>query len=737
MAVFGRQPWMAVTSWGLVTSLLCSWSVGANEAETQENRSSALRADEVITVVATKQQRLLHEVVGTVSVVSADQLRAAMVVDAADLARHELGMTLDNGSTRFANSGFRIRGVGGNRTAVVLDNVALADSFAVGSFANTGRGLMELGLVNRVEILRGPASTLYGSDALGGVVALQSVSADDVLRDQRRGAQVSLGTSTDAQRYYGTTMVALAGHQYDVLVAGARRQQSELRANKVAPHARDQQKVEQHGALIKVRHFTTSGTWQLSFDALRESRDTKLVHNLGSGRLRNTTALRSADQRYDWRAILQFKSHPHRFADHSEWRVYWQSSSTQQRTFEARERLLEPVDIFRGFRFDYNNQGAAFDAEKLLQWGAVRHRLGYGAEFSRTEVWNERDAWQWNRVTEQLTTSLLGEQFPLRDFPRSVIGEAGIYLHNEMRVFDGQLRVIPGLRYESYALNLRDDALFAQRYPQSEPSELREQAWLPKFGAVWQASAQLSVFAQYARGYRAPPFADVNIGLYYPQFNVIAIANPDLRAESGNTLELGLRWRSALTRLSASLYDNRYRDFIQSRAPLGFDPQQQLLVFQSVNRDSVRIKGLELRWQQQWSQRWETHLEFQLSAGEDHVSGAQLDGISPAEAIVKVNYYAPSGRWQTSLISRASQRQRTRYNTEQTALYQAPGYIVYDWLTQWQLTESSQLNLGVMNLFDRHYWQSGRTFGYLEDAPILPLLAEAGRHFRVNFELKF
>lgn len=127
-------------------------------ATAQQNNTeseSEIHPDEIITVVAHRQARALSEVAGTVSVLSDAELERDLVFNASDLIRYEMGVELDDSSNRFGYSGFRIRGVGGNRTAIVVDQVAIADRFAVGSFSDTGRGLLDLGLANRVEILRG------------------------------------------------------------------------------------------------------------------------------------------------------------------------------------------------------------------------------------------------------------------------------------------------------------------------------------------------------------------------------------------------------------------------------------------------------------------------------------------------------------------------------------------------------------------------------------------------------
>lgn len=708
----------------------------AQQNDTQEEViADKVVPDEVITVVAHRQPRELNEVAGTVSVISAEELARDLVLNANDLVRYEMGVELDDTSSRFGHSGFRIRGIGGNRTAIVVDQVAIADRFSVGSFSDTGRGLLDLGLANRIEILRGPASTLYGSDALGGVVAIETLSADDVLYDAQRGTQIRLGAASDAQRGYGRVATAFNGGNHSLLLAGAAQYREELDA--AAANELDPQRVRQTGALLKWQTYSPVGTWQLSFDALRESRETEVFHSLGSGRQATTTALAGDDERYEWRAILRLRTEPNGFSDRGEWRLFMQQAQTQQHSYEERGVLAEPLSIYRGFRYDYDNYGLAADLESDLRWGDVRHRLGYGFEVSRAEVWDERDAWQWNQTQQTLTNVLLGETFPLRDFPRSQIDEVGVYVHDEIKLWRGGPSLSPGLRYESYELTTLDDALFADRYPNSEVTDLSHDAWLPKLGVLWPMNANTEWFAQYARGYRAPPFADVNVGLYYPQFRVLAIANPDLEPERGYTFETGVRWRSAMSRASVTAFHNRYSDFIQSRAALGFDPQRGLLIFQSINREKVVIEGLEASWEHDWTPRWSSEIWMQLIRSEDKNTGTAVPSVSPSSMLAALRYTPASHNWESRLVVRAQRGQKQLLNGDDEALFAAPGYATFDWLVQWHVNADTRIGAGLFNLTERTYWQSSQVGSYPADDPIIPLLSQPGRHLRMTLDVRF
>ena len=297
---------------------------------------------------------------------------------------------------------------------------------------------------------------------------------------------------------------------------------------------------QQSAVLIRAGHDTTAGKLRLSLDGLRETRDADLRALLGSGRLANTTRLTGDDRRYQWRVLLDQQLEPIGPISQGHWRAWHQRSDTLQLTLDERPIAPSPIEVFRRFELRQESTGLGIDLESDLSLFDPVSRLGYGLELSQTQVESQRDGLQTSLTTGETTTTVLGESFPLRDFPNSRITELGIYLQGEVPLWSGGPTLSPGLRFEYYDLGLGQDALFDQSFPEAQTTELDTTAWMPRLGLLWPLGPNVEAFAQYARGFRSPPFDDVNIGLELAQFGVRAIANPDLKPERGRTLEAGL-----------------------------------------------------------------------------------------------------------------------------------------------------------------------------------------------------
>ena len=125
------------------------------------------RLDPVI-VTGTREPQPLRRSSADVVVIDADTIRDSTADSVEDLLRREAGLQLARNGGPGQNSGFFIRGASTNSTVVLIDGVR------VGS-ASAGQAELEslnLAQIDRIEILRGPASSLYGADAVGGVVQI-------------------------------------------------------------------------------------------------------------------------------------------------------------------------------------------------------------------------------------------------------------------------------------------------------------------------------------------------------------------------------------------------------------------------------------------------------------------------------------------------------------------------------------------------------------------------------------
>ena len=89
------------------------------------------------------------------------------------------------------------------------------------------------------------------------------------------------------------------------------------------------------------------------------------------------------------------------------------------------------------------------------------------------------------------------------------------------------------------------DNIFAEDNPGVAVSGLTETSVSPKLGGIWRFNDEWSVLGNYAHGFRSPPYGDVNVGFTNLQGGYTVIANPDLKPETSNGFELGVRFVNA------------------------------------------------------------------------------------------------------------------------------------------------------------------------------------------------
>lgn len=688
-----------------------------------------------VVVVGTRHPGAAWDVAASISVLGSEAGQAELASDLRDLLRYQPALAFDGGGTRFGGAGVRIRGLGGNRVLTLIDGIPVAERFAVGSYADSGRDYAELGLVRRLEVLRGPASNLYGSKAVGGVVAIDTLAPADLLGADGHAARAAFAYAGDRDQAGTAVAGAWGDRDNGLLLAATHREGHEVDAAGAA--VRDPQDRRRQSLLAKSTVATPLGALEVLADYATEARDTDLRAILGTGRFANTTSLLAADTQDAWRTGLRLAQegvHGGRWL----WRGYATRAVLAQDSDELRTLASPPVRQQRRFEFSQRAVGLGLDARQPFDWGGHGQAVGYGVEAVSGRLEEGRDALQTNLDDGSQTKVLLGETFPRRDFPTTETLEAGAYAYGELRPFGEALTLLPGLRYDAFRIDAQPDARFNEGSPNVAVTDLHGDAWTPRLGLLAPLPGGFGAFAQYARGFRAPPAYDVNLGIDIVTVNARALPNPGLRPERSESLELGLRHRGEGTRAELALFETRYRDFILSNGFIGTDPDTGTRLFQSRNVERAVIRGLELRWRLDLeplgAPLWNAELASAWLRGENRDSGQPLPTVDPARLVLGLDRESAATALRLRLTAVDDQ---SRVDDSLASQFRSPGYAVLDLIGEYRPRPALALRLGLFNALDRRYWEWGDVYGRSASDPLLPALARPGRFVSAGVQLDF
>ncbi|HET7404268.1 MAG TPA: TonB-dependent receptor plug domain-containing protein, partial [Usitatibacter sp.] len=175
--------------------------------------------ERIVIVAASRVEEPLESSPSPVTVIERREIRENVATDLRALLRYEPGVSVESAPARFGFGNINIRGLDGNRVLMTIDGIRLPEGYRVGSFSNASRNLFGLGLLQQVEILRGPTSAIHGSDALAGVFAVTTVSPPAYLRDGRTsGGEVFAQYAQADESFGGGAVVAARAGPTQLLV---------------------------------------------------------------------------------------------------------------------------------------------------------------------------------------------------------------------------------------------------------------------------------------------------------------------------------------------------------------------------------------------------------------------------------------------------------------------------------------------------------------------------------------
>lgn len=632
--------------------------------------------DEVL-VQSSRDSSTLAQSKRSTAVITRQQLDEQQPSSVAEALKYQPNIEI-GGGPRASNQQPVIRGLSGARVLQLADGAR--QNFNAG---HRGTYQIDPELLEQIDVTKGPAGSMWGSGAIGGVVAQTTRDGRDMLsQGQAVGGYIKQGFNSASDKT--KTSAAVYGQlddELDLLVGGYYSDQNNIRLGNgedlLYSSERDQ------GAIIKLG-------WQLN-----DHQRLTLSHRQAelSGSVPGNPAADVADNG----AVIDRES-----KDHSAILGYaYQPSSELIDLDLSLFRNKTEVDEFRISEqqhdsTDYQTLGLNVVNRSRLDFG----KLTYGVDGFQDKSQGERS----------------GPNRPTPADGRTQV--MGGFLQAELPLAQAWT-LSPGLRYDYFktaAKNISD-------------SQRRDDEWSKSLALSWQVSDGLELIARYDEAFRAPTSEELyTSGTHFviggPFVNSF-VPNPNLKPEQAKNKELLAR--AHLTdllaiddslKLTASLFENNVTDFIETQVIMDFANR----IFESRNRNvqNATLKGGELTLNYRL-QDLDLGLSYGRTLGKDNDTGRALEGIPADKWVMGVGYWL----WDSQLRLGS---QLTYANSVSSETEHYDDYTLWDvgahWVGRGGL-DGVELGLTVDNLTDRYYRRA-----YSE-------LYEAGRNVKANLAYRF
>lgn len=386
--------------------------------------------------------------------------------------------------------------------------------------------------------------------------------------------------------------------------------------------------------------------------------------------------------------------------DTLKWKLNWQNSLGKFNTLDHQTNIYFPSDNFdrrreRNAKDSSLQLDVQFDKAALV--GLTEHNFTYGFTVVDSKFELETNTFQSNGDNASGVVEMP---------PQTDVFKAGLYVNDQLAFMNDKLLLNAGMRYDLFQYRPEEGANDIENKI-GEFKDHNSSAFTGQLGALYRLNSSLSTFAKYARGFKAPTPEE----LYYsfdraPMAKVEA--NPDLRPETSDTFEIGLRQNTASYMWEISSYYNYYNDFIDTKTT--DEPGYMGGVTRRENISRAQIYGLEvsglLHLGELTSLPSGSYIKYSAawSKGDNLEKDVALDSVAPLTGVVGFGFDKADGfyGWATN-VTAVSSKEGDDWSNQNNL--KAPGYALVDITAYVRPTKNFVVRGGVFNLLDQKYWQ--------------------------------
>ena len=702
---------------------------------------------EPVVVTADRNAQTLDKAAPNVSVIGRKTLNQALAQNLDDIVMYESGVSVPSDNNRRGHAGINIRGIDGNRILMMVDGVRIPESYAGGGSngAISGRDMVESDTLKQVDIVKGPYSALYGSDALGGVVNMVTLSPSDFVDAGKRGHFGLKHGYRSRDRSHGVTATVAGFHEnVEGLLMLTRRQGHETEnmgsdtSYSTARTATNPQKNNAYNILAKGSIGNERHRFETLYEQYYHANDTVLANGLGS-QSRGPVTIATSESNARDRIRRQRIEAGYRYTGEGRLKeanltAYQQKLRTEDDAVDVSMTRMGARQLGNSTRYSdygFNQTIRGLNGRGVWEFdGAVKQAIVAGAEYKHTETARPRDSLTVDNLTGAVSKVYAGSTYPNKTFPDSKRKTFSVYAQDSL-TFGNGIVLTPALRYEKDKLNTSTDQAYLNANPSGTATRFSDSAFTPSLRLSVPMGEQFTGFATYSQGFRTPPFDSATMAFANTTYGYAVIPNANLKSERSSSFELGMKFKNERARAQVTAFYNRYRNFID-RTEVGTTSigGRPIIQYQYQNLDRVKTYGAEASAAYKFLPGWQVSGSIAWMRGKQQ-DGTPLDSAYPLNGVLGLDYTRE--KWGAGTKLRWSKK-HSRVSSE--TVFQAPGYGVWDVGAWYKPFKNLEIGANIYNVGNKKYWQHADVSG-MSRTSVMDLYTESGRNFAATVQLKF
>lgn len=631
--------------------------------------ASSDKKEDTLVVTASGFTQQLRNAPASVSVITSEQLQKKPVSDLVDAVKDVEGISITGGNEK---PDISIRGLSGDYTLILVDGRRQSgrESRPNGSGGFEAGFIPPVEAIERIEVIRGPMSSLYGSDAIGGVINIITKPVNNQTWDGVLGLggiiqeHGKFGNSTTNDFYLSGPLIK---DKLGLQLYGGMNYRKEDSISQGTP-AKDNKNI------TATLQFTPTESQKFVFEYGKNNQ----VHTLTPGESLDAWTMRGN--------LKQPNSKRETHNSRSHWVAAWnaQGEILHPEIAVYQEKVIR--EIKSGKKDKYNHWDLNYESRKPEITNTIidakvtaflpENVLTIGGQFQHAEL--RDDSATGKKTIETQSVS---------------IKQKAVFIENEYAATDS-LALTGGLRLDNH--------------------EIYGSYWNPRLYAVYNLTDNLTLKGGIAKAFRAPSIREVSpgFGTLTQGGASIMYGNRDLKPETSVTEEIGIIYSNdSGFSASATLFNTDFKNKLTSYDIGTKDPVTGLNTFIYDNVGEANIRGVELATQIPVYDKWHVSANYTFTDSRRKSDDESLNGKSlKGEPLERTPRHAANAKLEWDYTQDITFYSSLNYTGKQIWAAQRNGakvprvrngFTSMDIGLNYQILPDTLINFAVLNVTDR------------------------------------